>query len=331
MESCEKLARAFQEQIASLLFVSCALNGFDFFVARECRFSNPVAVSVSLSLFHLFATLLSGLEQFYPRFKAKGVNEHNFCNLQPTDFPELGVQGVQERQKLGKLIAIIKRELEQGAKKQTDAAAPRGISSAASSVPASSVAPSPPPPPLALGPLHIPPSPSAPPAPASSRRPAASPSVPALVPAPVSSAFSSLAGLAFSPSAPDLGVRGVGASPSLAAASPSAFPAPSSAGDAGDDDDGDDDDTADDLSSAPLAAGRPGPRPAPLNLPSTAGSPGTGPGAAAAAAAASVAKRSRISVVVRKRPINRKERGRGEADIVTVLDKACTVLVHEPK
>jgi hypothetical protein len=37
------------------------------------------------------------------------------------------------------------------------------------------------------------------------------------------------------------------------------------------------------------------------------------------------------SVAVRKRPINRKEKGKGEIDITTVAPKQSAVIIHEPK
>ncbi|XP_024529613.1 kinesin-like protein KIN-13A [Selaginella moellendorffii] len=40
---------------------------------------------------------------------------------------------------------------------------------------------------------------------------------------------------------------------------------------------------------------------------------------------------ARIKVVVRKRPINKKELGRKEEDIITIEDSGCSVMVHEPK
>lgn len=53
--------------------------------------------------------------------------------------------------------------------------------------------------------------------------------------------------------------------------------------------------------------------------------------ASISAAAAAVAEGPRIRVAVRKRPLNKKEKGGGETDIISVVGRSSSVLVHEPK
>ena len=53
-----------------------------------------------------------GLERFYNKFRAHGINENNFTSLQFQDYDAVGVSEHAERQKLFKLIQVVKRELD---------------------------------------------------------------------------------------------------------------------------------------------------------------------------------------------------------------------------
>ncbi len=67
----------------------------------------------------------TGLQKFYPRFKARGVTEENFVDLQLEDYTELGVVDPNDRHKLFRLKQIIKTELDVGPKSQAAAQARR--------------------------------------------------------------------------------------------------------------------------------------------------------------------------------------------------------------
>ena len=56
----------------------------------------------------------AGLEGFYNDFRKSGVDESNFASLQFQDYDKVGVAEHQDRQKLFKLIQVVKRELEGG-------------------------------------------------------------------------------------------------------------------------------------------------------------------------------------------------------------------------
>jgi len=53
-----------------------------------------------------------GLERFYANCRAAGINENNFTSLTFQDYDALGITDHADRQKLFKLIQVVKRELE---------------------------------------------------------------------------------------------------------------------------------------------------------------------------------------------------------------------------
>jgi hypothetical protein len=61
------------------------------------------------------------LQKFYPRFKARGVTEENFVDLQLEDYAELGVVDQNDRHKLFRLKQIIKQEMDVVVKNQAAA------------------------------------------------------------------------------------------------------------------------------------------------------------------------------------------------------------------
>lgn len=64
---------------------------------------------------------MTGLQKFYPRFKARGVTEENFVDLQLEDYAELGVVDQNDRHKLFRLKQIIKQEMDVVVKSQAAA------------------------------------------------------------------------------------------------------------------------------------------------------------------------------------------------------------------
>lgn len=313
----------------------------------------------------------SGLSKFYPRFKARGVTEENFVDLQLEDYEELGVVDQQDRHKLFRLKQIIKQEMNIGVKNQ--AAARRlgnGLSNLAAAInapPAPAAAPQPQPSAAAQAreralaeaaavaayepafavqrPQHQAQAVAAPPPQRGARIAAAEPTdidlygdddfLAPVAPAPVfggrrsggngrvgAAAAAAAAGIGMSalPSQQQMQQQQPAPSQVHRVASNAAMqyraPAAAAAAAAVDDDDDEynDDDDANDESFVDGGARRQ-----------------SGGGGGGGDEKSDRPRKSKISVVVRKRPLNSKELKNAEVDILTVRDKLDSVVVHEPK